>query len=159
LTRIIPRGLRLGDKIMLLEPSVMTNGLTFPAGVYGEVRVIYPGGVIVASDQATGGLLKAGTTCYREGDPEETAQPAAPRATAPGGDFEFDLDLDVKAGGQVGKLVKIFQERGARTLLDTEVRELLRSKQADLSDKQDAYAIFRYYRAKLVEIGFMRLTR
>lgn len=72
--RIVPKGLTAGDRIKLLVPAVMTNGITFPPDVAAEVRVVYPGGVIVKSDQATGGLVRLGTPVHRFGDPEPTPE-------------------------------------------------------------------------------------
>lgn len=79
--RTIPYGVRVGQIIVPLVAVEMTNGKMAVAKARYEVRVIYPGGVIIRSakfsgaplasgddEEVPGGLLRSGTPVHVEGE-------------------------------------------------------------------------------------------
>ncbi len=165
--RNVPYGLQVGQVIRPLVASEMTNGKIAPAGALYEIRIIYPGGVIVASQDAPGGLLRAGTPVHVEGESEATAEelerfrPAdAPSQqndiTLTGGwDYRICSGRAIAGPRQAAVICEILVESGKTEFSESEILRLLKGEEERFRSKQESAHIFKYYRKDLIAAGFL----
>ncbi len=183
--RTVPFGIEKEQIIRPVIASIMTNDLTAKAKVRYRVTVCYPGGVIVEPVDDLSeprGLLKAGTPVHVEGEPDPTEEELAPyvvsghvaseshadaadfvekkppaRATTSAGSLSIFPARKVAAPKQAATICEILIEAGRTSMMEWEIIGTLAQHRGRLNTRQDVRTVFKYYKPKLVEAGFLAI--
>ncbi len=130
------------------------------------------------------GLLKAGTPVHVEGEPEPTPEELAPyvmagnlpssflgaqetnnsdaadfaakpKATLLPGAYRIDPAKRLAAPRQAAIICDVLVESGQQTFQEWEIIGLLAQHRVRLNTRQDVKTVFKYYKSRLVEAGFL----